>query len=441
MARTARSTQLETRAARLRLAPRKKPYRAASAKQGLHLGYRRMANKNGSWIAFAYQGQSDKKAGRYSERAFAQADDYSEADGHEVLNYFDAIGRVSDAAPPIRRSRGYTVQDAIGDYVTWLGQHRKTADDAKARLAAYVTPFFGDRQLERLKPADFDNWLSWALPHRPRGRLKDGKQTATAEHARAVARGRKAKPLPPEVPAAEKARRRRSTLNRVINYLLGALNRAYEQGHVDGRTAWARVRKFKNADSARIARLSTEEAKRLLNACAPDFRQLVEVALLTGCRYGELTAFAARDFDADQGTLLVAESKSGKPRRVPLTDEGQQLLESLTADKAPDELVLVKTDGTAWNKSEQFRRMRAACEAANIVPPVNFHAIRHTFASLLIEAGTPLAFVAEALGHSDTRMVSKHYAHLAPSIVHAEIRKNLPTFGVHVETTVRKLKP
>jgi integrase-like protein len=61
---------------------------------------------------------------------------------------------------------------------------------------------------------------------------------------------------------------------------------------------------------------------------------------------------------------------------------------------------------------------------------VTFHGIRHTFASLLVTAGVPLAFVAEALGHSDTRMVSKHYAHFATNVVHDAIHSNLPNFGV-----------
>jgi integrase len=110
----------------------------------------------------------------------------------------------------------------------------------------------------------------------------------------------------------------------------------------------------------------------------------------------------------------------------------------LSAGKAPDDLLLAKANGTAWAKSEQFRRIRAACTAAKIVPAINFHGLRHTTASLLVEAGTPLAFVAEVLGHADTRMVSKHYAHLAPSVVHEMIRANLPTFGVRAEETMTR---
>jgi integrase len=92
----------------------------------------------------------------------------------------------------------------------------------------------------------------------------------------------------------------------------------------------------------------------------------------------------ARDFHSDSRTLLVAQSKSGKSRRVPLTDEGQRFFDSLTAGRGPDDHVLTKTDGFPWAQSEQFHRIRDACAAAAIVPAVNFHALRHTFATLLV---------------------------------------------------------
>jgi integrase len=121
---------------------------------------------------------------------------------------------------------------------------------------------------------------------------------------------------------------------------------------------------------------------------------LSEVALLTGPRYGELIALRARDFD----------------------------------EPSANEIILRKADGTAWKKNDQFEPIRETCTAAKIAPRLTFHAIRHTTASLLVEKGVPLAFVAEMLGHTDTRMVSKHYAHLAKSITpHADGTVDLPT--------------
>lgn len=416
MARSVRGGRLESRNARLKLAPRGKPYWNSTAKEGLHLGYRRLADRNGSWIARAYQD------GGYAERAFATADDYSDADGDQVLTYFQAAQRTAGEAPATRHSTAYTCADAVRDYLSFIEQQRKSLADARSRLNAYFLPYFGQRPLATLKPPDFEAWVTWAYKHDPR------------------AEAPKRKPRAPQ-PAAEIERKRRATINKVLTYALAALNRAFEQGHVSSREGWSRLRKFKGADSARIARLSTAEARRLISACPPDFRQLIEVALLSGCRYGELIRFRARDFDARSGTLLVNESKSGKPRRVPLTTEGQQLLKTLTSDKAADDAILVKADGTEWRANDQFQRMRAACAAAKIEPPINFHALRHTTASLLAEAGVPLSFVAEVLGHSDTRMVSKHYQHLAPSVVHKTIRAKLPAFGVGASKRLRGPQP
>jgi site-specific recombinase XerD len=69
-------------------------------------------------------------------------------------------------------------------------------------------------------------------------------------------------------------------------------------------------------------------------------------------------------------------------------------------------------------------------------PAVNFHAIRHPTASFLVKNGVPLAFVAEMLGHSDTHMVSKQYAHLAKNIVHHEIGTKLPEFSAKSEANL-----
>ena len=417
MARTVRGGRLETRTARLKLTPRPRAYWVSSAKQGLHLGYRRLKDHNGTWIARTYQGRS----GTYVHKAFAQADDYSDSDGGETLTYFQAAQRLGGEAPPVRHSSGYTVQDAVESYLEYIAQYRKSIIDARSRLMSYVLPYFGARPVSSLKPADFDAWSKWAYTHSPRQKSSSGNAS--------------------EIAPAERERRRKATLNKVVTYLKAALDRAYHQGHSERRDAWARLQRYKGADSARLVRLTAEEARRLTNAAAADFRRLLELALLTGARYGELTRFRARDFDGGSGTLLVSDSKSGKPRRIPLTDEGRRLLESLTAGKAPDDPILTKEDGTEWRKDDQGERIRETCVAANISPPVNFHAIRHTTASLLIEKGVPLAFVAEMLGHSDTRMVSKHYAHLAPNIVHEEIRAKLPSFNVRIDEKVKKIRP
>jgi integrase len=51
-------------------------------------------------------------------------------------------------------------------------------------------------------------------------------------------------------------------------------------------------------------------------------------------------------------------------------------------------------------------------------------ALRHTHASILAMQAVPMAVIARQLGHSDTRMTERHYAHLAPNYVADTIRAN-----------------
>jgi len=53
--------------------------------------------------------------------------------------------------------------------------------------------------------------------------------------------------------------------------------------------------------------------------------------------------------------------------------------------------------------------------------------------------GAPLMVVAKNLGHADTRMVEKHYGHLAPSFVADAIRAAAPSFGFKIERNVASI--
>jgi integrase len=58
--------------------------------------------------------------------------------------------------------------------------------------------------------------------------------------------------------------------------------------------------------------------------------------------------------------------------------------------------------------------MREACTIAAVESPA-FHIIRHTYGSTWAKAATPLAVIAETLGHADERITRKHHTHLLPS--------------------------
>jgi integrase len=233
------------------------------------------------------------------------------------------------------------------------------------------------------------------------------------------------KPAPPPKTLDEK-RARKSSANRVLATLKAALSYAKARGLVRcSDDAWKNTKPFRAVEEARQNYLTPEEQQRLLNAIKEgDFKRLVYGAMLTGCRYGELVRMNVRDFDAASGTVLILETKAGKPRRALLTVEGRAFFERITAGKEGTETIFQRdqaqrrtrldVDPLAWGPSEQTRRMHDACEAAKL-PKMGFHQLRHSYASALVTAGMPLAFVAKLTGHADIRMLEKHYAHLAPS--------------------------
>jgi integrase len=224
----------------------------------------------------------------------------------------------------------------------------------------------------------------------------------------------------------EAVRRRRATANRVLTYLKAALNHAWRSGSVPSDDAWRRVKPFKAVDAPVIRYLSADEITRLLNASHGAFRDLVHAALLTGCRYGELCALQVADYNPEVGTLTIRLSKSGQVRHVTLTGEAPELLDRLAAGRGKGDAIFRRDDGRAWKRVEQIRPMRGACERAGIVPAVGFHVLRHTHASILAMRAVPMAVIAHQLGHADTRMTERHYAHLAPNYVAETIRANFP---------------
>ena len=152
-------------------------------------------------------------------------------------------------------------------------------------------------------------------------------------------------------------------------------------------------------------------------------------ALESGARYGELCNLLVADFIADAGTLTVPDSKSGKPRHIVLSQDGIEFFEALTARRSGAEPMFLKADGSRWLVDHQAEPMRDTNKRAKISPAINFHGLRHTWASHSVMNGMPFLVVAKNLGHSTTRMVEKHYGHLAPSYVSDAVRAHAPRFG------------
>jgi integrase len=426
VARTIKDAALETRTARSRLRARGKPY-YRSLEPGLHLGYRKPLSGPGKWIARHYVG-----AQAYQLEVIGTADDYSDADGVAVLSYRQAQAKarermVARAHHAAGKHGPLAVADAIESYLQFLDAHRRSGSGyhARHRCRAHILPALGHFEVQALTTQQLRAWHVKLAETPARVRTSPGakQQYRKLDHG------------------AEGTRRRRATANKILAVLKAALNFAWREGRVPSDTAWRRVQPFAGADVARMRYLTIAESKRLIAAADPDFRKLVQAALATGCRVSELGRMTVADFDPDSKTVAVHISKSGKPRRIVLTDEATALFAEWCAGRAGSDTLLLRADGEPWRISQQAEPMRKACENARITPPAGFHVLRHTHGSLLAMRGVLMAVIAQQLGHASVKVTEKHYAHLAPSYIADEIRRGAPQFGFKPSRRVAALRP
>lgn len=416
MPRTVVEVDLSTREARSKLKSRSKPYWRLISK-GRHLGYRKPPKRtsDGTWIARRYVGEQ-----KYSERSLGIADDHLPADGYEILDFAEAQQAASDwfNEQDGRAGRGpYTMDQCLNDYLAWLEKHKKSAPVVRSTVDARIRPKLGKLDVVDLTPDMIERWHHNLATTPARLRTKKGKDVNIRK-----------------IENDEDARRRKDTANRVLAVLRAALNRAYKRRKIHSDHAWRTVRPFRNVQAARPEYLQLAEAKRLVNGCEEDFRLLVQGALLTGARYGELIQMRVRDYSPDSVSVEIPRSKGGQSRDVFLNDEGVALFELLTLGRPGSDFIFLRADGTPWRKSHQTRRMREACRTAKIDPPVPFHSLRHTYASHYLMNNGTLFGLAKQLGHADTRMVERHYGKLAHDWRRLEAQDHAPAFGLSTTT-------
>jgi integrase len=423
MARTVKDTNLDSRAARSKLKPRGKPY-YRTLDPGLHLGYRKLRGGAGKWVVRLYAGSQ-----AYVVETIATADDLSDANAADVLNFAQAQTKARELRDERSRSAAgisgpYTVSNALEDYLLAL-EERDAAHGARLTYEAFIKEPLGHIELSALKAKKIREWHSHIAKQGPRLRTRPGEEQRYAKVGN----------------DPDSKRRRRASANRVLTVLKSALNRAWREGHAASDTEWRRVKPFAHVGVARVRYLTVAEAKRLVNACDQDFRQLVQAALETGARHGELIRLQVADFNRDTGTVAIYTSRKNKRgRHVVLTDEGRAFFQQICAGRAGDEPMFIKADGLPWQKSQQAWRMTETVARAKIAPAIGFHGLRHTWASLAVMNGTPLLVVARNLGHSTTRMVEQHYGHLSSSYVADAIRAGAPRFGFKPDQKLAELR-
>lgn len=333
-----------------------------------------------------------------------------------------------------RRTRGATFREVARAYLSWLadvaGAKPSTLRDhgyvlaepgtpyrrGRGELSGHVLDALGDRPAARITTREVDELLA---------RISEtGASPRTVNKYRCVIAAAFSYGCKPSTfalaanPARDADKRREPHPGALVFYTpeeVEALARALERGA--------------HRDPSRPA--VSEEEKEVRRAEDHQDAELVRLAAYAGLRQGELLALRWRDVDFAGSALTVgralsagveASTKSGRVRRVPLSDQAAAALDRVSRREdftSGDDLVFANALGRTLDDSALRRRYRCAQDAAG-VRPLRFHDLHHTFGSLLAAGGVDVVTIKAAMGHSALATTAR-YLHARPAVEQAQV--------------------
>lgn len=270
----------------------------------------------------------------------------------------------------------------------------------------------------------------------------DGATGATLEayrwHGLAVARGVLGASLLSTLTRADLLRHVRArlgaskspaTVNGEIAQLRMALGLARERGWWRGDLK-ALTKRIDAGDPGEVTWLRRSEVAPFLTAvdaqASPEIRIAVRLGLRAGTRAGEVVTRCWEDLDWDTGLLVVAargdwQPKGRRPRRVPVSDELLTELRAYHVARGEPRRgwIVPNPDGSPRTPASLDQAVERALDRAARGDPgyrgpvPTFHELRHSFASLYLEAGGDLFVLSRILGHRSVKTTERMYAHVA----------------------------
>jgi integrase len=349
---------------RATLKPRREPYWGPAIGRARVVGFRKIDEETGSWVA-RMRDESGRKIYRklgYLTDSF----DY-EAARQAAQKWFE--GREAGIT-----EEAIAVADACREYVADRLREKgeACAHDAQKRFERTIyNTTLGATPLDRIRTPRIKAW---------RDGLKLGKATS----------------------------------NRTLTALKAALNLAIANRRVHPSLAreWGDVTPYADASQRRSVFLDLAQRRALLERTQGALRDLVEAVMLTGARAGELTSATRAQFDARTRTMTF-KGKTGS-RTVPLSDAAATLFIRLGKSKLPAAALFMRDDGRTWQHSDWDKLIREAAALAKLPEGCCLYTLRHSFITEAISQGMTTLDVARLCGTS-VLMIEKHYGHLVAS--------------------------
>lgn len=385
MARKVRHSALESRSARLKLQVRRKPYPGPSLARGVSLLYRRN-RANGAWVVKSSNGH-----GAYWTKRIADADDFTDSNGKDVMTFFQA----QDAAKRLAR-----------------GDHG-TGDNAPVTVDGALTAYEADLKARSANPYN----AQWPRVHLTSVLLAKPVALLTSNELQKWRDGLVTKMAP-------------STVNRLSGCLCAALELAAQHDQrIQNKRAWdVGLAGLPDAQEARNVVLSDQKVREfVVTAYRLDDQLglLTDTLAITGARPSQAVRLRVADLDVHpmRPKLSMPKSAKGGGRNrakkkverysVPITAQLATKLKESAKGRDGDAPLLLQSDGSPWgdNPGQTYHRQIDKIVTAIGLDPavVTMYALRHSSIVRMLLANIPIRLVA-SLHNTSVAMIEKHYS-------------------------------
>ncbi|MEM4732305.1 MAG: tyrosine-type recombinase/integrase [Desulfurococcaceae archaeon] len=331
------------------------------------------------WLKFTYKGKTYyERIGRVDEMPLTMARNIAIKIKQEIIQ---------GTYLPVKE-KGLTFKELAQEYLKWYETHHHNTKESTKRKHKHVV----QKLVEVFGSLPANNITTLRIESYKQERLKEG--------------------VSPK------------TINNELATLRAILRKAKELGLIHFDLPKISLLKVSNE---RVRYLLPEEVDRLISNLPDWLKPMVEFALYTGLRAGELTSLKwdMVDFASSSLQLPASLSKNKETARIPLNSRAIEILKEIKEKQEKSGIghgyVFTNSKGEPYSEGGYRKAFNNALRKSNIVD-FRFHDLRHTFASWLAMKGVDLYTIQHLTRHKSTNMV-KRYAHLSPEHLREAVKK------------------
>ena len=208
---------------------------------------------------------------------------------------------------------------------------------------------------------------------------------------------------------------KQNTIARELQVLRNLFNHAYKRDKFFGKNpvAESRLPTF-NDKKERV--LTKDEETSLLKACPDHLKNVIQIALNTGMRRGEILGLQWDWIDLDENIIILPQThtKTNESRKVPINNTVRRILLQRKLKSGGSEFVFPSEESKSGHIDWLKRSFKTACRNAQI-EGLRFHDLKHTAITRMVEAGIPRDDISKVVGTS-YKLIVERYSHQKESL-------------------------